>query len=145
MKKICFLVITILLFQISKAQDDKAAAEQAIVRFFDGLATLNEKMIRENCTNDFILLEDGEVWNMDTLISKISPKKSTDFKRTNHFNFFQTEISGNQAWMAYDNTANITINGRDIRVDWLESAILRKEKGVWKIWMLHSTVKEKDK
>ncbi len=87
-----------------------------------------------------MLLEDGAVWNTDTLISKVNQLKALDFSRTNRLNFIRTEVKGNTAWIAYHNAADITINGQKMTMQWLESAVLIKEGKEWKIKVLHSTV-----
>lgn len=113
--------------------------EQAIVRFFDGLALLNDTLIRENTTANFLLLEHGEVWNSDTLLRRIAPMKGRAFKRVNEFKFIRTEIKGKTAWVAYDNKAYVTVDNRQRTLHWLESATLRKQKGKWRVALLHST------
>lgn len=113
--------------------------ELAIVRFFDGLSLLNDTLIRENTTADFLLLEHGEVWNCDTLLRRISPMKGRAFKRVNEFKFIRTQIKGKTAWVAYDNKAFITVDNRQRTLHWLESATLRYHKGRWRVALLHST------
>jgi hypothetical protein len=142
MYKLKLLVLSLLLisFEVS-AQKEKI--EGTIVRFFDGLSELSPAILKETTTDDFLLLEHGEVWNMDTLVSKISLPKGTKFNRVNSFKFIETESKGKWAWVSYHNTADFTINDRKRQVNWLESAVLVKEKGTWKIKMLHSTVIEK--
>lgn len=141
-KTVCFLML-IAFSLVAHAQKQKSTdeilVEQAIIKFFEGLATLDRTMMNNYTTKDFLLLEDGEVWNMDTLDNRISPLKNTKFARTNHFIFLRTEIKGNTAWTAYDNKADISVNDWKGTVHWLESATLVKENGFWKVQMLHST------
>jgi ketosteroid isomerase-like protein len=66
--------------------------------------------------------------------------KGVDFKRVNSFDFLQTEVRGNTAWTSYFNQADMQINGTPRQVRWLESAVLVKEAGGWKVKVLHSTV-----
>jgi ketosteroid isomerase-like protein len=124
--------------QIQK-NNEQTKVNQAVIKFFNGIAALDAKMMRQYSTKDFLLLEDGAVWNMDTLTSKLDPLKAMSFSRTNHLDFIQTEIKGNTAWVAYNNTADMRVNGQKMNVQWLESAVLIKEGKDWKIQMLHST------
>jgi hypothetical protein len=49
-------------------------------------------------------------------------------------------ISGNTAWVAYVNQGSITdAQGKETNVSWLESCILEKRDGVWRILFFHST------
>ena len=47
-------------------------------------------------------------------------------------------ISGNTAWIAYINKGSITDASGTINQNWLESAFLQKQAGVWK-WMWRNT------
>lgn len=78
---------------------------------------------------------------MDTLLNKLNPLKlNITFNRINHLNFIQTDVKSNVAWVAYYNTADISVNGRKRSVNWLESAVLVKDGKAWKVQLLHSTV-----
>lgn len=76
---------------------------------------------------------------MDTLVSKISVRKNSGIKRVNKFQFIKTEQNENIAWVSYHNTADFSLNEKQQTVNWLESAVLKKESGRWKIKLLHST------
>ena len=119
--------------------NEQTMVNQTITKFFDAIAALDTKMMKQYTTKDFLLLEDGAVWNMDTLTNKLSPLKTISFSRTNHLDFIQTEVKGTTAWVAYNNTADMTVNGQKRNVRWLESAVLLKEGKEWKVQLLHST------
>jgi hypothetical protein len=91
-------------------------------------------------TNTVRFYEYGEVWPMDTLISKVLKSKSiADFKRTNKFEFVNTTINKNIAWSTYYLQSTFTRNGKEELVKWMETVVLIKEKKQWKIDVLHST------
>ena len=48
-------------------------------------------------------------------------------------------ISGNTAWIAYVNKGSIDDASHTVNQNWLESAFLQKEAGIWKIVFMHST------
>ena len=48
-------------------------------------------------------------------------------------------IDGSNAWIAYVNKGTITSGSVTTDQQWLESAILRKQSGNWKIVFIHST------
>src|SRR5688572_13104083 len=140
MKRVlCFITIILLFSTKPFAQKDKDSIEASIARFFDGLSEFNYDKLRDYSTSDFLLLEDGLVWNLDTLINKISPRKTLNIVRVNKFQFIKTEQSGTLAWVSYHNTAEFSRNEQHQTIKWLESAVLVKEKGRWKIKMMHST------
>ena len=140
MKRIVLLFTLLICFSISSfAQKDKDSIENAISRFFDGISEINPAKLRDYSTNDFLLLEDGEVWTVDTLINKLSTRRNSNLVRTNKFKFIKTEQEGNTAWVSYHNTAEFKLNDKQQTVRWLESAVLVKEKTRWKIKLMHST------
>ena len=140
MKQIIFLLILVTCFTISSyAQQDKDSIENAISRFFDGISAINPGILKDYSTNDFLLLEDGEVWTVDTLINKLSTRRNANLVRINQFRFIKTEQEGNIAWVSYYNTAVFKLNDKQQTVRWLESAVLVKDKARWKIKLMHST------
>src|SRR6478672_4450281 len=139
MKKIWMLVFVCSYCQLGFAQTDQPKIQSAVSGFFNGLSLFNADTLHYYSTDDFHLLEDGEIWNLDTLINKIMPRKNAGVTRINHFEFIRTEQQGNMAWVSYLNTAAFSKGEKRQEVKWIESAVLVKEKGKWKIQLLHST------
>jgi hypothetical protein len=124
----------------NKPSAEAVPVQQAIIGVFDGFSALSPEKIMRHCTPDVTILEDGVVWNADSIAAALNRMKGVDFKRVNSFDFLQTEVRGNTAWTSYYNQADMQINGTPRQVRWLESAVLVKEAGGWKVKMLHSTV-----
>jgi hypothetical protein len=138
MKKIA--LICLLFTQFSFAQTpEKGEVQQVITRFFDALSVTNIPQMKAEVSAGFILLENGEIWTIDTLANKISRPKPEGYLRQNSFDFIETKIEKNRAWVYYKNQAEITSKTRNVTIKWLESAILRKEKGRWQMELMHST------
>jgi len=133
------LLLTTSITAQTKTADEKIKVHQTIVKLFDGISDLDEAAIRSHITKDFLLLEDGAVWNIDTLTNQFQQLRGLTVSRINHLNFIKTEILERSAWVAYHNAADITVNGTEMRVEWLESAFLVRHGADWKIEMLHST------
>ncbi len=128
--------------QITEAQ----IVNQVIIDSFENaLSTYDLDQLDTYYTKDFLLLEDGVVWNLDTVrhyFEKALEREEIP-KRVNTFDFIETKVSNDQAWVAYDNKAEFLVNNKIVRsVHWLESAVLIKDDDKWKIRMLHSTVIE---
>ena len=133
------LIASTVLHAQTKKSNNQVLVNQSITKFFDALATLDTNVMKQYCTTDFLLLEDGEVWNLDTLANKLRPFRAMSFSRTNHLNFIRTQVKGTTAWVAYHNAADMVINGQKMNVQWLESAVLVKVGNEWRIQLLHST------
>jgi hypothetical protein len=89
-------------------------------------------------TDDFQLLEDGEVWDIDTLISVIKPGEDP-YVRRNFFSLIRAELNDDVGWVSYWNRATFTVSDSVTEWIWLESAWLINENGEWKLQLLHST------
>ena len=122
--------------------DDLRNIKAAVTGMFEGLAELNAEKIKPYITADFLLLESGEIWNMDTIEVKLmqSKKRYREFKRVNSFDFFRWDIHGNTAWISFFNQADIMADGVPRKVKWLESAVLVRKENQWKIQLFHSSL-----
>jgi ketosteroid isomerase-like protein len=141
MKTLNLIMLVTLLSLTARAQSDseKKLIQGSITRFFDAISALDDNALKAEVTGDFTLIEHGLVWTADSLINHLKPMKETKFTRVNMLNFIKTEQRGNVAWLYYFNTAEIS-RGTEMRViKWLESAVLTKQSGKWKIKLLHST------
>ena len=139
MKFIFFVLLTILISNGLLAQEHNNKIEATVIGFFNGLSLLNADTLKYYSTADFQLLEDGQIWNMDTLINKIMPRRNSKIERLNHFEFIRTVRSRNMAWVSYNNSAEFRLGEKQQTMKWMESAVLIKDKGNWKIQLLHST------
>lgn len=144
MKKcLIFLFFGVSLLAQAQQNSDKEAIQQLIQGSFDELfSRFDSDQIGNFYTDDFILLEDGEVWDNGVLLdyftkAKQNPNPAT---RVNRFEFIKTTISGDRGWVAYHNYATISKDGEVVReVEWLESATAVKTAEGWRLDMLHST------
>lgn len=127
---------------------EEEAIQQLIQNAFDGVwSDLDSIKIAEYHTDDFLLLEHGEVWNNDTIKSYIAKARQTEKipTRVNKFEFIRFVKSKKSIWVAYQNYATISRDGAVIaNLQWLESAVAIKTKQGWKLQMLHSTRVNRD-
>ena len=145
LKKIIILILAIYISTLLHAQQqltkDQQEVNQTVINFFEAISNRNSADLKDNCTVDILLLENGSIWNADTLILKaITLNTATDFKRINTFDFINTTVADNTAWVTYNLSSEITRNGKQSTVQWMETVIVIKEKQKWKIKVLHSTL-----
>jgi len=145
LKKIIILILAIYFSTMLKAQQqltkDQQEVHQTVINFFGALSNRDSVSLKNNCTADILLFEHGSTWNADTLILKaITLNTATDFKRINAFDFINTTVANNTAWATYNLQSEITRNGKQSSVQWMETVIATKEKQKWKIKVLHSTL-----
>ncbi|HMK17757.1 MAG TPA: nuclear transport factor 2 family protein [Chitinophagaceae bacterium] len=145
MKKTIILILAIYISTLLQAQQQLTKAQQevnqTVINFFGALSNRDSVSLKDNCTADILLFETGSTWNADTLILKaITLNTATDFKRINTFDFVNTTVDNNTAWVTYNLHSEITRNDKQSTVQWMETVILIKEKQKWKIKVLHSTL-----
>ena len=149
MKKIVVLIILSLSFhfygmaQTSPNHLEKKVVQQLVQESFDSLfSNYRVDLLNKFYTPDFLLLEQGEVWDMDFINSYLKDRSqsSNSVTRTNRFEFIKTEVFGDRAWVAYHNWATFTKEGTITReVYWLESATAIRTSDGWRLELLHST------
>jgi hypothetical protein len=141
-----FLLSGILL--ATKGQEKAAPSQQtvqSVIRgVFEAMSAQNMESVQSYCKPDIKILESGKIWNLDSLALRINGAKAAgNMKRVNKIDFLDTRINGNVAWTYYNNEAIFTSGDKTFSVKWLESAVLVREKGEWKISFLHSTTLER--
>ncbi|MGA0555663.1 nuclear transport factor 2 family protein [Larkinella sp. VNQ87] len=139
------LLTTITFPTLGQQNREEEKVKKVIVDAFQAIADIDLPNLRSYCQPDFILLEDGQVWTIDTLENRLRPNLGSGMKRVNTIDFIKVTVRGPVAWVSYHNTADITRNNKQRQVRWLESAVLEKMKGEWKLALLHSTVLEAKK
>jgi len=137
-------------------QSAPEAEFQKIVRnsFQEIWSDLVENKIPDYYTNDFMMFEGGEIYNLDSVRNYIQnsiamfsseENKKHQFKRINRFEFLRSGFEGNIGWIAFHNYAEFKMDGQVIsKMDWLESATFIKTENGWKMNFLHSTPFKKE-
>jgi hypothetical protein len=123
----------------TKRLTQKEKAEQTAVEFFEGLSHSDFVKIKKYSTSDIKIIENGQVWNIDTLARFTSVKRPDDYKRINTLQFIETVVKGKIAWTSYYNQAEVFSKGKTSVRKWMESIVFVKEDGLWKIRLMHST------
>lgn len=124
-----------------KKTDSPELLKKVLSDYFDGIKNKDLDKLNSVTTDDFILFEDGKVWNNDSLINfansfgSFQGSWTFDYKRIN-----VDQLSGD---IVYLNHGNITLNDTTKLIfDWVESATFKKVDGTWKMNLLHSTIKK---
>jgi ketosteroid isomerase-like protein len=139
--KFSFLILFVLgVLGVNAQQKNIKAVQETINTFFKAFSEGDFKYIKRTSTVDFLLLEQGMIWNLDTLQNKLAKPKPAGYSRKNRFEFFETRITGKRAWVGYHNYADFETAAGKRKIHWLESAVLVKEKNSWKLEMMHSTI-----
>jgi hypothetical protein len=147
MKKLNAIVLMMFFTTMSLAQvsndTPKKLIENLIIESFDEIwSKLESKNIDRYYTKDFLLLENGEVWNNDTIAHYLDNAKlrKPNPTRINKIEIIDIKVGNGTAWVAYQNYATFSIDDKITRnAHWLESATAILTDNGWKLDMLHST------
>ena len=126
-------------------QADAAAVQQLIQDIFDNIwSGTDTSYVSRYHTEDFVLLEHGEVWTNDTIrnyqLRKAARADPDAARRLNSFDFYELEQHDDLIWVAYQNYGNWVKDGDTLNSrGWLESAVAERSGDGWKLRMMHST------
>ena len=145
MKKtsVIFLIIGFLFFYSCQQDkiDDPEELKAVLTGYFDAIKTRDFEKMKDLSTEDFVLFEDGVVFNNDSLIKLITsmPNATADYK----FDNFIINVDQNTGNMRYFNQGEFVINDTiHLTPNWLESATFKKIDNEWKLEFLHSTARK---
>lgn len=147
MKIVNTIILSVLFTTISLGQSsiesDESLIKNLIIESFDEIwSELNAKNIDKYYTEDFLLLEHGEVWTNDSISNYLNKAilRTPIPKRVNSIEVLEVKVLDGMAWIAYKNKAVISAEDKVIRtLHWLESATAILTENGWKLEMLHST------
>ena len=90
-------------------------------------------------TPDFYAFDAGGRFTGDALMDLIKAAHAAGKVYVWTVNEPEVHISGDIAWVTYVNRGSIKDASGIKDVNWLESAVLQKEQGTWRIRFFHST------
>lgn len=110
---------------------------------YKALANLDFEEHIKNCAEDYMLIENGEVWDIKKEIEILfNLKTNSKITRQDQFDFKTIKIDGPYAYAVYELKSEITKNLNTKKYNWTETAIFYKVSEKWKIKLIHSTKKE---
>jgi len=89
--------------------------------------------------SDFYIFDGGARFNGDSIMALIRAQHAAGKRYEWNVTEPDVHIRGNTAWIAYVNKGSITDASGTVKQNWLESALLEKQAGTWKILFMHST------
>jgi ketosteroid isomerase-like protein len=148
-KHVALLVATVSLLSWTMTaavgdQSDPPTADQIqvteAIRSFFAAATFDDlDKLHAVIAPDFYAFEAGGRITGDGLIEMLKAAHAAGKVYVWTVNEPEVHISGDIAWITYVNRGSIKDASDTKDVTWLESAVLHKEKGVWRIQFFHST------
>jgi hypothetical protein len=128
----------------ARAQQKLVTADQA--QIVDTVSTIFTAALKDDVAKfdsviapDFYIYDGGARFNGDAIMNLIKAQHAASKRYEWNVTEPDVHISGKTAWIAYVNKGSITDASGTVNQNWLESAFLQKQAGVWKIVFMHST------
>jgi ketosteroid isomerase-like protein len=118
---------------------DQIQLTEAIRSFFAAATADDLDKLHAVTTPDFYAFDAGGRFTRDALMDMIKAAHAAGKVYVWTVNEPEVHISGDMAWITYVNRGSIKDASGTKDVTWLESAVLQKEKGAWRIHFFHST------
>jgi hypothetical protein len=125
--------------QASPAPADEEAVAQALRLMYVALTKEDTAQLRAVTTPDFYAFDGGEQFSGDELMALIKRSHAAGKVFVWTVPEPKVRIEGTVAWITYLNRGSVQDAAGKKDVSWLESAVLLKEAGIWRIQFFHST------
>lgn len=118
---------------------DQTQVTEAIRSMFAAATNDDLAKFRAVAASDFYAFDGGKRFTGDALMELIKAAHAAGKVYVWNVTEPQVHISGDVAWITYINRGSIQDASETKSMTWLESAVLQKEKGIWRIQFFHST------
>jgi|GEM_PF-2850476 len=121
---------------------DSAAVEKTLTDFSTALAIGDSLKLRDITTNNFALVDEGRVFDYDSTIASIQGTLQSG-KMTRVPGDFHTQVRSSVSWSRYVVTGVFRSANGEIGLNLIETAVLEKIDGKWKVAMVTTLPKAK--
>lgn len=119
---------------------DEEAVKTMITDWYAAYAAgNNEAHYRTFLADDYVLLENGELVDLEGDVAMLTKNRGPGFQRKDRFDFKSVTVRGDMAYTVYFLESDLDDNKMKRHRKWLESAVLRLIDGRWCAALLHST------
>jgi ketosteroid isomerase-like protein len=119
--------------------DDQSRILDTVNTMFAALRTDDAAKLNSVIAPDFYMFDGGHRFNGEAILALIKAQHVAGKRYEWNVTEPDIHISGNTAWIAYVNNGSITDASSRVDQQWLESAFLERQAGIWKILFVHST------
>ncbi len=118
---------------------DEEAVAQTLRQMYVALTNEDTAQLRAITTPDFHAFDGGEQFTGDELMALIKSLHAAGKTFVWTVPAPKVRIEGKVAWITYTNRGSVQDAAEKKDVSWLESAVLLKQGGTWRIQFFHST------
>lgn len=118
---------------------DEAAVASTVQSMYTALRTDDAALFAKVTTQDFYAYDVGKQFTGEQLLTLIKCAHASGRVFVWQVTEPRVHIEGNTAWLTYRNRGSVGDASGSKPVTWLESAVLHKMDGIWRIHFLHAT------
>lgn len=120
---------------------DEAAVVQTIQSMFSAATTDDLKKFESLVEPGFYMYDNGQRFEGDAIMKLIGAAHAKGAKYVWNVTRPDVHVHCDEAWVAYVNDGSVQkdANTAAMPMRWLESAVLHRDGGVWKVVFFHST------
>ena len=130
-------------YMVKAQKDSPTSDEKQILKvlntLFAAFSADDNQELDSVVTSDFYIFDGGVRFNAESLMTFIKAQHAAGKRYEWSVTDPDVHVSGNTAWIAYINKGSIGDAAGSANQQWLESAFLEKQAGIWKIVFMHST------
>ena len=115
-----------------------AEIERTVHAFFDALRTEDDAAFQRLTTSSFYSFDGGNRYAGTELVDVVRDAHARGVQLNWSVGQIDTDVDCNVAWSAWENVGSAGIPPDLKQVRWLESAVLVRRNGTWKIDFFHS-------
>lgn len=123
----------------SRATAEQEKAVEAVRLMYVALTNDDPVQFSAVTSSDFYTFDGGKRMTGDQLMGFVKSAHAAGKIYVWQVTEPQVYIDGKTAWITYVNRGSVQDAAGKKDLIWLESAVLRKEKGIWRIQFFHST------
>jgi quercetin dioxygenase-like cupin family protein len=135
--------VKIVLTEVKSMTSDPAPDNDAVVdamrTMYVALTKDNAELFRAVTAPDFFTYDGGKRFNGDELMAFIKSRHDAGVVYVWEITEPDVRVDGRTAWITYVNRGSVADAAGKKDVVWLESAVLQKEAGGWRVQFFHST------
>jgi hypothetical protein len=113
--------------------------DATILAFFDGLRRDDRAAFERLTTASFYSFDVGKRFEGSELLDLVRDARARGVQLNWNIGRIDTHLGCDMAWAAWENVGSAGVPPRVQPVRWLESAVLIRQNGIWKIDFFHST------
>ena len=121
------------------ASNEEQQIVAAVSGIFAALSTEDSAKLDSLTSQDFYVFDGGTRFTRDAMMGMIKAQHAAGKRYEWNVTDADVHVDGNIGWIAYVNKGTITDSSGTAKQNWLESAVLEKREGSWKLVFAHST------